>query len=178
MNTIEAVFDGCCEPRNPGGHAAFGSLVRVNGEVVYRNSGYVGHGRQMSNNVAEYAGALDALAHAVQHDGIITLRGDSKLVIMQLGPDRTQPHGDRRWACHGGFYEPYYREALALVNEHRDRMRFKWVPRDENSDCDELSKQILIDMGVHFRIQPIDAVPAASNKPRRTRRRQVRRDST
>ena len=153
MNQIEAVFDGACEPRNPGGHAAWGALVRVNNEVVWRQSGYCGVGPDMSNNVAEYSGALAALTEAIKYDGVITLRGDSRLVIMQLGPD---PSCGCKWKMHGGFYEPYWREAIKIVNEHRYRMKFKWVPRELNSDCDELSKQILIDKGIRFKIQPID----------------------
>ena len=148
---IEAVFDGCCEPRNPGGHAAWGALVRVDGEIVWRQSGYCGVGEGMSNNVAEYSGALAALTEAVKYPGIITLRGDSRLVIMQLGPDKKW---GRKWKVHGGAYVPYYEKAIALVNQHRQRMAFKWVSRDENSDCDELSKKILLDMGVTFKIQP------------------------
>ena len=31
-----------------------------------------------------------------------------------------------------------------------------WIPRDKNNVCDELSKKILKDMGVVFRIQPED----------------------
>ena len=150
-HAIEAVFDGCCEPRNPGGHAAWGALVRVDGEIVWRQSGYCGHGPNMSNNVAEYSGALAALTEAVKYDGVILLRGDSRLVIMQLGPDHKWGN---RWKMHGGFYAPYWKQAKALVDQHRHRMMFKWVPREENSDCDELSKKILTDMGVRFRIQP------------------------
>lgn len=76
---------------------SYGSIVRVNGEVVYEYSGYIGHGPSMSCNVAEYCGAIDALTEAVKHKGIITLIGDSKLVLMQLGPDpkwgRMRPKG-------------------------------------------------------------------------------------
>jgi|ERR1039458_4622513 ribonuclease HI len=153
---IEAVFDGCCEPRNPGGHAAFGSLVCVNGEIVYRNSGYCGFGLGMSNNVAEFSGALDALTEAVKHNGRINLRGDSRLVIMLVGPDSSSRFGNERWESHGGAYVPYYHRCLELVNAHRHRMTFTWVPREKNADCDELSKQILIDRGIKFKIQPLE----------------------
>lgn len=144
MHKIEAVFDGCCEPKNPGGHASYGAVVYVDGKRVYENSGYVGEGPTMSNNVAEFSGALDALRKAVEYDGVITLRGDSKLVIMLL---------QGRWKARRGLYVPYYKEALKIVKQHRNRMSFRWVPREQNSDCDELSKRVLIDMGVHFRIQ-------------------------
>ena len=52
---IEAWFDCCCEPRNPGGHAAWGGAVYVDGESIFRAGGYCGFGPQMSNNVAEYS---------------------------------------------------------------------------------------------------------------------------
>jgi hypothetical protein len=35
---------------------------------------------------------------------------------------------------------------------------FKWVPREQNADCDVLSKKVLLDRGIQFRIQP--EVPA------------------
>ena len=149
---IEAVFDGACEPTNPGGHASYGALVRVNGQVVYSNSGYVGYGSGMSNNVAEYCGAIDALTEAVKHKGTITLIGDSRLVMMQLGPDLTC--GKRRWKAKSGLYLPYYKKAIALVNQHRGRIRFQWVPREDNTDCDELSKKALLERGVKVCIRP------------------------
>jgi ribonuclease HI len=146
---IEAAFDGACEPMNPGGHASYGSIVRVNGQVVYSKSGYCGHGPKMSCNAAEYCGAIDSLTEAVRHKGNITLRGDSKLVIMQLGPDPKL--GSKRWKAKGGLYLPYYKKAFALVNQYRGRIRFEWVPRKDNAVCDELSKKALHDRGVKLR---------------------------
>jgi ribonuclease HI len=43
---------------NPGGHGAFGALVKRHGEVIFSASEYLGHGAHITNNVAEYAGAL------------------------------------------------------------------------------------------------------------------------
>ena len=142
---IEAWFDGCTEPINPGGHAAWGALVKVDGAVVWKDGGYCGVGPAMSNNVAEYSGALAALTEAAKYPGVILLRGDSKLVIMQL---------QGKWKVNGGLYHPFYLKAKEVYNREKDRLKLQWVPRDQNAECDVLSKQVLKDMNVVFRIQP------------------------
>ena len=155
MSLIEGIFDGCCEPRNPGGHAAWGAVVKVDGQLVWESSGYCGVGPTMSNNVAEYSGVLAVLNFVNGIHGSLLIRGDSKLVIEQLSG---------RWKIHGGLYVPFYRQAKTLVDQQRTfrkgNLAFKWVPRDENSDCDYLSKNELHKRGVVFRIQP-EAAPKA-----------------
>ena len=142
---IEAWFDGCTEPVNPGGHAAWGALVKVDGEVVWSGNGYCGVGPAMSNNVAEYSGALAALTEAAKYSGVILLRGDSKLVIMQL---------QGKWKVNGGLYHPFYLKAKDVYTREKNRLKLQWVPRDQNAECDVLSKQVLKDLKVVFRIQP------------------------
>lgn len=142
---IEAFFDGSCEPKNPGGHAAWGALVKVDGEAVWEGGGYCGVGPAMSNNVAEYSGALAALTKAAEYPGVILLRGDSKLVIMQL---------QGKWSVNGGLYHPFYLKAKEVYDREKSRLKLQWIPRDENSECDALSKQVLKDRSVVFKIQP------------------------
>ena len=142
---IEGWFDGCCEPKNPGGHAAWGAAVHVDGVSVYREGGYCGFGPKMSNNVAEYSAFCAVAKECMRHTGPIWIRGDSKLVVMQI---------TGRWKIHGGFYVPFYQEAKALWASVRDRARLTWIPREENDICDVLSKKVLHDMGVVFRLQP------------------------
>lgn len=142
---IEAMFDGCCEPRNPGGHAAWGALVKVDGVTVWQDGGYCGVGHAMSNNVAEYSGALAALTEAAKHPGVILLRGDSKLVIMQL---------QGKWKVNGGLYYPFYLKAKEVYDREKSRLKLQWVPRHQNEECDVLSKKVLKDMNVVFKIQP------------------------
>ena len=142
---IEANFDGCCEPRNPGGHAAWGAAVRIDGEFVYRGGGYCGVGPKMSNNVAEYSAFIAAAEECLRYPGVCIIRGDSKLVVMQL---------QGKWKVNGGLYKPFYDRAVVLWSKLRDRARLEWIPREQNDICDVLSKQVLKDMGVVFRIQP------------------------
>ena len=142
---IECWFDGCCEDRNPGGHAAWGAVVHVDGQSVYREGGYVGVGPKMSNNVAEYSGFVAVLTEAQKYPGVILIRGDSKLVIMQLRG---------KWKVRGGLYLPYYKEAKKLYDANRERITLQWIPREKNDICDVLSKKVLHDMGIVFKIQP------------------------
>lgn len=142
---LEAWFDGCCEPRNPGGHAAWGVVLCRNGEQIWSASGYCGVGPKMSNNVAEYSGVGAVLERLQGESEFCLVRGDSKLVIMKL---------QRKWKINGGLYTPFYQKAKELYEPIRDRVGFEWVSRDENGICDVLSKGILKDMGIKFRIQP------------------------
>jgi probable phosphoglycerate mutase len=99
----------------------------------------------MSNNVAEYSAFCAVARECMKYTGLIHIRGDSKLVIMQLGG---------KWKINGGLYMPFHQEAKALWSKIKDRARLEWIPRDENDICDVLSKQVLKDRGVVFRIQP------------------------
>jgi ribonuclease HI len=144
---IEAFFDGVCEPRNPGGHGAWGALVRIDGRDVFRKGGYCGHGPKISNNVAEFSGFIEAILQVKKFPGVAIIRGDSKLVIYTLAG---------KYEVHGGLYVPFFEQARNLYHLERERIGLEWIPRAENGDCDELSKAVLIEKGIRFRIQPLD----------------------
>jgi ribonuclease H / adenosylcobalamin/alpha-ribazole phosphatase len=148
---IEAFFDGVCEPTNPSGYAAYGVLIKVDGEVQHTGGAFVGRGSGMSNNVAEYAGMCAVLDWILNRNclGVTIIRGDSKLVIEQLSG---------RWKVHGGAYVPYYEKAKHLLDVLQERtennVKLVWIPREQNGECDKFSKAVLLRMGVKFRIQP------------------------
>ena len=52
-------FDGCCEPRNPGGTAGYGAIIYKGDKEVWRHAGMLPASPTNSNNVAEYV-ALNA----------------------------------------------------------------------------------------------------------------------
>lgn len=89
---VEVWYDGCCEPVNPGGHAACGVLIKRDGQVLWQESRYIGYGPAMSNNVKE------------------------------------------------------------LARQFSD-ITFVWIPREENAEADALSKMVLKEKEVRFRIQ-------------------------
>lgn len=139
-----ANFDGSCEPKNPGGTGGWGYVIydatRPDHELA-TGYGLLPASPTMTNNVAEYTAALECLRRfvALELDGSLVLRGDSKLVIEQMSG---------RWRVKAGHYIPVYREAAALVLAHRIPVRWEWVPRELNSRADELSKQGLHERGV------------------------------
>jgi hypothetical protein len=49
---------------------------------------------------------------------------------------------------------PYHLKAKELYEANKGRITLRWISRDDNSVCDWLSKKVLKDMGVVFRIQP------------------------
>lgn len=142
---IEAWFDGCTEPRNPGGHGAWGGLIKVDGKEVFAKGGYVGNGPTISNNVSEYCAFIAVAEEILKHPGVAIIRGDSKLVVMQLRG---------KWRVKGGLYKPFYDKAKVLWAKIKDRADLIWVPREENEVCDYLSKNVLKELGIKFRIQP------------------------
>ena len=152
---IEGWFDGVVEPINPGGHGAWGALVRVDGVTVFEEGGYIGHGPHISNNVAEYSGFLAVLTEALKYEGKILIRGDSRLVICQLSTEAARFLGySGKWRVNGGAYMPIYEKARPLFEANSKRVKLRWIPRDQNSICDVLSKKELHDRGVVFKIQP------------------------
>ncbi len=135
---IEGWFDGGCWP-NPGGHAAWGAVLKIDGATVKRWNGYLGTGRT-SNNVAEYAGLCALLKEIAQHPGPGVVFGDSLMVIRQMQK--------RKLAKSDGIYVPWNHEAIRLLEPLRDRVTFEWIPREENTACDMLAEQVL-DRALH-----------------------------
>jgi ribonuclease HI len=150
---IEAWFDGCCEPVNPGGHASFGCVIQRDGRHVFGKGEYVGHGVGMSNNVAEYSGLACVLTQLLEYPDLagqhVIIHGDSKLAIKQMSGE---------WNVNGGLYMPYYKIAVELEERLAAagvKVSYRWVPRNRNEECDALSKKVLTDRGVKLRIQAV-----------------------
>jgi ribonuclease HI len=140
-------FDGCCEPRNPGGHLGYGAVIFEGEDRLWSHSGYITASPNNSNNVAEYRAFLSILERLNEdqyYSRAIHVRGDSKLVINQMFGS---------WRMKGGFYIPVAHEAQRLL-ERFDNITAEWIPREENSIADELSKRELKLKNVEFRIQP------------------------
>lgn len=159
MNKIRAMFDGCCEPKNPSGHIGAGAIVYVNAKVEATYSDYVPEGPTNSNNVAEYMGLIFVLKYimAIQAAGVIKIdridiRGDSNLVINQMNGE---------WKIKKGFYISSAAYCLTLFREVQSAsvragtiLTLQWHPREMNEEADALSKKLLIEKGIKFKIQP------------------------
>jgi ribonuclease HI len=135
-NEYIAWFDGACGPVNPGGTATFGVVVTdKNGTVLLKEHGFVGKGSKMSNNLAEYAAVLHILKYlSSRPPGRMTIHGDSSLVANQL---------NGKWKIKKGLYLPVAieaKETLAYLRGRGWHVRFCWIPREQNEECDGLSK--------------------------------------
>ena len=136
-NEYNAWFDGACGPVNPGGTATYGVMIKdQDGAILVWEHGLVGKGSTMSNNVAEYAGVLQVLKYlAARPPGRVTIHGDSNLVINQL---------NGKWRMRKGLYLSTAKEAKALLAHLHNcgwEINLCWIPREQNEECDALSKK-------------------------------------
>lgn len=147
-----AFFDGCCEPRNPGGTAGWGALIQRNGERIWEASGFLPPEPTTSNNIAEYLAVTAVLDWLIENDpkASALVFGDSRLVICQLWG---WPVAGRKWRIKGGFYAETALAARTKLLRLRN-VKGYWIPRKHNSEADDLSKSHLRTRGVEFRIQP------------------------
>lgn len=154
---IKCFFDGACEPVNPGGYASYGAVIFIDEDRVWEEAKLFvpkkGRERETSNNVAEYSAftcILEKLISMKLNKEKIEIFGDSGLVIYQNSID---PRYGKKWQIKGGFYVPIARKAQKLLKKFPN-ITLTWIPRDENSIADELSKRGLVEAGIEFRIQP------------------------
>ena len=137
-NDYLAWFDGACGPVNPGGTATYGVVIKAkDGTVLLREHGYLGQGSGMSNNVAEYAGVLHILKYLSSRPSRpVTIHGDSNLVIKQLSG---------KWRIKKGLYLATAIDAKDLLAHLKGlgwQVRFCWIPRTQNEECDALSRRM------------------------------------
>jgi len=123
---IEVYTDGRAEP-NPG-LGTYGYVVYKNGKRIHAEHGLAGHG--VTNNYAEYFCLVKALERlAAHHDEEITIFSDSTLLVNQM---------KGKWRFKGGAYSEKYLSAKELAGGF-SKLRFEWVPRERNSEADELT---------------------------------------
>jgi ribonuclease HI len=128
-------FDGSCQPKNPGGTARYGWVIRKNGTLIERDSKIVGTGDGMTCNVAEAAGALYLIRYILDRcpdAAEVWIYGDSTSVINRLKQRNKAPKG---------VYAPIMIEAQQAAEQLLARCPtyFHWVPREQNTEADELS---------------------------------------
>src|SRR5438093_13223848 len=88
--TLRTYFDGSCGPRNPGGVAAYGFLIRDEaGDIIHASSGRLGSGPEFTKNVAEFGALYQAMLWVPHHypEAHVVFYGDPRLeeAIMRGG---------------------------------------------------------------------------------------------
>ena len=141
--TLSLIVEADGGSRGNPGPAAYGTVVRdaVTGVVLAELAEYLG---EVSNNVAEYRGAIAGLEHAAELDpaAIVEMRLDSKLVVEQMSGRWQIKHPDMREMA---------KRARAVFPP--GQVTYTWVPRAQNTLADALVNEM------------IDAALAGSSTP-------------
>ena len=139
MSHYTLYYDGSCWP-NPAGVAAYGYVLQdTTAGILRQEHAVIGTGPALSNNVAEFEAAFQGLCDysrlpAKPGDAVEVL-GDSDLVVKIMNKV-WRPKQDK-------LYYPYYSRLYSLVRQlrlHGVTITFRWIPREENQLCDDLSK--------------------------------------
>ena len=134
-NCCVGYFDGAIT-YNPNGTMGWGAVIFKNGELFKESSDGIKEKEGNSNNVAEYNGLLTLLS-IVGNFNVreITIYGDNKMVINQM---------KGKSPIKSGSYVPIAllvrRKLNELISEGR-KIKFEWIPREENEYADILSKK-------------------------------------
>lgn len=138
----------------------YGAIIFKDGVKIWEDSKIFiptkGHEKETSNNIGEYSGFKAILDYLIEHDltkSQIVVYGDSKLVIKQMFGS---------WRIKFGYYVPIAKICNAMIKQF-PYLTGKWIPREENSLADELSKAELKRAGVRFKIQPEEIYDLTKN---------------
>lgn len=132
-NKLKLYFDGSCLPKNPGGIAGYGwRLVSMDGNEVETDHGEVCRGSGATNNIAEWAAVRNGLRYLKEKnwEGVLEIFGDSQLVIRQLLGE---------YKVRKDTLIPYHTECMELLKNIE--WKAFWIPREQNEECDLLSKK-------------------------------------
>jgi ribonuclease HI len=119
--------DGYSEP-NPG-IGCYGWIAKDGGKEIASDKGLIGE--NVTNNEAEFQALIEALTWA-NNRGLmhVIVHMDSNLVVNQVRGD---------WKCSSVNLKPLLEKAWNLAE--RVRAFIVWIPREENTEADELSNQ-------------------------------------
>ena len=150
-------FDGACEPINPGGTASYGWLIKRGDKIVAKGSGIVGSGNGMTNNVAEYTALIEALKHISKSNIVrcLNIFGDSNLVCNHISKKWGWNNKKTKWVPHKD--SPHLKNCLDEVFDLLRNYKYEinWIPREQNQEADQLSKEALIKVGIKLNPEKI-----------------------
>lgn len=130
---IKIFFDGLCEPVNPRGIATYAYVIYdENDKILGEGFGLAAepYSSSSTNNVAEYAGLICGLKNGLAYSKQAIVFGDSALIIKQM---------KKEYRVRSRKLLPYHECAEALSKMY-EKINFFWVPREENSRADQLTR--------------------------------------
>lgn len=137
---VDIYFDGACDNNSKLKVMGTGVVAYINEERISKYDKSEMVGTNGTNNIAEYMAMIKAIEVANEVDDLyvndldITIHGDSKLVIEQMNGN---------WKVKSAHLKSYYNQAKELVLYNRNPIKFRWIPRERNTQADILSKECL-----------------------------------
>lgn len=127
--TVTAYIDGLSLPSNPG-TGTYGFVIYDGTRKLAEGSGLAGH--DVTSNYAEYTALAEALKklRSLRVEGDVLVRSDSQLLVGQMSEG---------WKVKGGMYVGKLKEVRDLVKDFGS-IRFEWIPREQNSEADLLTR--------------------------------------
>ncbi|WP_406657098.1 ribonuclease HI family protein [Methanolobus sp. ZRKC2] len=125
-------FDGSCDP-NPGGRMGFGWIIRwERKKTSTEGSKEKKRSPSNTNNVAEYTALKEGILNYLDlgGKGPLQICGDSKLVINQM---------EGKWKIKNQNLAEIHSQIAIIIKKNSLNVKYKWVPRSENSDADRLA---------------------------------------
>lgn len=128
--------DASIEPFNPGGIVAWGFIVKTKGVVLHQEAGISVKGGEMAtNNIGEYHAVIAAMLWLIQLQlkdrKPAIIRSDSQLIVNQCSG---------LWQCRDEKLVPLRDMVLKARGRYKRNITFHWVPREDNSEADALSR--------------------------------------
>ena len=143
IKRLICMFDGMCQPINPGGVACYGFIIKENNNnriyQIYEEAGiaFEPFSKESSNNVAEYMALVKLLEWLVANHYnkfCILIQGDSQLIINQLSG---------KYKVKSEKLKIYYDKTKTLIQRFKN-LQIEWVIREKNKDADALANKAYI----------------------------------
>jgi ribonuclease HI len=155
---VHVHFDGACQPPKGPGVATFGFTVEGEG-LDFEDCGLATRpfSEHSTNNVAEYVAAIRAFEWLREQGfrGTVIASGDSQLVIRQM-------RGEYRVLTK--HLQAYHAWLSRLAGEFRG-VEWRWIPREQNTRADALSKVALEESRPEARRSRTRGAPEAPVEP-------------
>ena len=144
IKKLTCMFDGMCQPVNPGGVACYGFTIQQknNNRIfqIYEDAGiaFEPFSKESSNNVAEYIALLKLLewllANGYNNQYNVLIQGDSQLIINQLCG---------KYKVKSEKLKIYYEKTKTLMKMFKN-LQIEWIPREKNNEADALANKAYI----------------------------------
>lgn len=136
--------DASIGPKNPGGYAFWGIVVKEDGKEIHKETGYIGCGEGMTINYAEYEAVIEALRWIESYthfNSLVNNDNDSKSFRIYSDSSLIVNQINGKWKCKNPELQEQLKEVQILIyqiEDIHDPLKFIWIPREKNEEADEL----------------------------------------